>query len=268
MAVEAIADGKSADADRIGLYCLRSRGALVKVAGVSSHPPRQFVSLWTPLPTISADETIRDDNTMPDSIGSSHPLIGSTSSRLLARARSCDQDAWRRLVGLYGRLVLYWCAQAGLQRADRRDVFQEVFLAVAKYLEHFRGDRPKDTFRGWLRRVTQSKIVDYYRRHARQPTVTGGSEAYHTLLGIHEVDIGHEGDAGNLTESSLLVRQAMKRVREEFEDRTWQAFLRTAVDGICGAVVAEELGMTPVAIRQAKSRVLRRLRYELRGLID
>ena len=204
---------------------------------------------------------------MADSLGSNHCSIGSTSSRLLRRAKSSDQDAWRRLVGLYGRLVLYWCARAGLQRADRGDVVQEVFRAVAKYLKHFRGDRPNDTFRGWLRRVTQNKITDYYRRLKRQPRAAGGSGAYEMLLGIHELEIGHEDDVQNPTERSLLVYQAMKRVREEFEDRTWQAFVRTTADGLSSTVAAEALGMTPAAVRQAKSRVLRRLRDELQGLI-
>jgi len=175
---------------------------------------------------------------MSDSLGSSHYSIGSTSSRLLERARSWDPDAWRRLVGLYGRLVLYWCARAGLQRADRGDVSQEVFRAVAKHIVHFQGDRPNDTFRGWLRTVTQSKITDYYRREGRQPRAAGGSDAYRILLGIHDIESDQASDVGNPTERSMLVYQAMKRVREEFEDRTWQAFLRTAVDGLSDELTA------------------------------
>jgi RNA polymerase sigma-70 factor (ECF subfamily) len=49
----------------------------------------------------------------------------------------------------------------------------------------------------------------------------------------------------------------------EFEERTWQAFWRTAVDGRSAADVGAELGMTPGAVRVAKSRVLHRLREEL-----
>lgn len=52
-------------------------------------------------------------------------------------------------------------------------------------------------------------------------------------------------------------------VRSEFEDRTWQAFWRVAVEGHATAEVAADLGITANAVRQAKSRVLRRLRQEL-----
>jgi RNA polymerase sigma-70 factor (ECF subfamily) len=55
-------------------------------------------------------------------------------------------------------------------------------------------------------------------------------------------------------------------VRGEFEPRTWQAFWKTAVDGRPVKDVADELGMSPGAVRVAKSRVLHRLRDELGDL--
>lgn len=55
-------------------------------------------------------------------------------------------------------------------------------------------------------------------------------------------------------------------IRPEFEDRTWQAFWRATVDGQESSAVAETLGMTAVAVRQAKSRILRRLREALHEL--
>jgi RNA polymerase sigma-70 factor (ECF subfamily) len=57
-------------------------------------------------------------------------------------------------------------------------------------------------------------------------------------------------------------------VRGEIEPRTWEAFWRTAVDGRPPAHLAAELGMTAAAIRQAKSRVLRRLKREVGDLLD
>jgi RNA polymerase sigma-70 factor (ECF subfamily) len=52
-------------------------------------------------------------------------------------------------------------------------------------------------------------------------------------------------------------------VRHEFEDRTWRAFWRVTVEGHPTADVAVEMGITSSAIRQAKSRVLRRLKEEI-----
>jgi RNA polymerase sigma-70 factor (ECF subfamily) len=56
-------------------------------------------------------------------------------------------------------------------------------------------------------------------------------------------------------------------VRAQFEDRTWQAFWKVAVENASPADVAGQLGMTPTSVRQAKSRVLRRLKVELGEVI-
>jgi RNA polymerase sigma-70 factor (ECF subfamily) len=55
--------------------------------------------------------------------------------------------------------------------------------------------------------------------------------------------------------------------RGEFEERTWQAFWRAAVEEQDKAAVAAAPGMAPVAVRIAKSRVLARLREEAGELI-
>jgi RNA polymerase sigma-70 factor, ECF subfamily len=52
-------------------------------------------------------------------------------------------------------------------------------------------------------------------------------------------------------------------VRAQFEDRTWQAFWKVVIEETSPAEVARDLGMTALAVRQAKSRILRRLKLEL-----
>jgi RNA polymerase sigma-70 factor (ECF subfamily) len=74
-----------------------------------------------------------------------------------------------------------------------------------------------------------------------------------------------EDDAAEL---SGLYRRALGLIQAEFEPRTWQAFWRAAVDAQATDVIAGELGMSPVAVRIAKSRVLARLREEVGHLID
>jgi DNA-directed RNA polymerase specialized sigma24 family protein len=71
---------------------------------------------------------------MANTVTTSYGSLGSTSSGLLQRVRENDQDGWRRLVRLYGQLVLYWCRRANVPRDDRADVFQEVFRAVARHI--------------------------------------------------------------------------------------------------------------------------------------
>ena len=60
----------------------------------------------------------------------------------------------------------------------------------------------------------------------------------------------------------------MEQVRSEFKDKTWQAFWLTVMEDRSPATLTVELGMTAAAIRQAKSRVLRRLKEECGELME
>jgi RNA polymerase sigma-70 factor (ECF subfamily) len=187
----------------------------------------------------------------------------STSLSLLERARRRDPQAWDRLVQLYRPLVLFWCRRAGLHGPDAEDVSQEVFAAVASGLERFHRDQPGDTFRGWLRGITRHQVLLYYRRRHHQPPAEGGGGDQ-----LEQVaDPLAEADAEEQAEVSQVYRRALEQVRSDFEERTWQAFCRTVLDGRSPASLTAELGMTAAAIRQAKARVLRRLKEEVGDLL-
>jgi RNA polymerase sigma-70 factor (ECF subfamily) len=189
-----------------------------------------------------------------------------TPLSLLDRARSNDSAAWRRLMDLYKPLVRFWCGRAGLHGPDAEDVTQETFAAAAAHLGAFHHDRPGDTFRGWLRVIARNQVLAYLRRDQGKVQAEGGSAAWAKLQDVCDPLGGPEGD--EQAEMSAVYRRALELVRGEFEARTWQAFWRTTIEDQSPATLAAELAMTPVAIRQAKSRVLRRLRQELGELLD
>jgi RNA polymerase sigma-70 factor, ECF subfamily len=191
------------------------------------------------------------------------PADKPTSSTLLERVRGRDEEAWRRLLHLYGPLVDRWASSRGVRAEDLDDVRQEVFQSVAADLDRFRRDRPGDTFRGWLRVIAGHKIVDHFRRRQKSPEAQGGTDAHVQIQQVAEPDLpaDAEDDLGD-----LYVR-ALDLVRDEFEPKTWTAFWRCAMDGQAPADIAAELGVTAAAVRKAKSRVLLRLRQEVGELI-
>lgn len=65
-----------------------------------------------------------------------------------------------------------------------------------------------------------------------------------------------------------LVSRALDLMQTEFGDSTWRACWETVVNDRPAADVAAELRITVNAVYVAKSRVLRRLRSELDGLLD
>ncbi len=188
-----------------------------------------------------------------------------TPLSLLARARTDDAVAWGRLVGLYRPLVLFWCRRGGLIGPDAEDVGQEVFAAASASLPRFRRDRPGDTFRGWLRGITRNQVLMHRRRNRGQVCGEGGDDAWEQMQGVIDPILESDDEAA---EVGQLFRRVLDLVRQQFEESTWHAFWLTVIEGRAPAALADELSMSPAAIRQAKSRVLRRLKQEVGDVLD
>jgi RNA polymerase sigma-70 factor (ECF subfamily) len=196
------------------------------------------------------------------------PVSGDLSSSLLVRVWSQDQAAWQRLVSLYTPLVYHWCRRAGLQAADAADVGQEVFRAVARNIGEFRKERSGGSFRRWLSVIARTKIIDHRRRQDAQVAALGGNEGEALLQQVAEESATTSDVASEAEDVHLLYHRAVQLIQGEFEEPTWRAFWRTAVDGIDAAQVATELGLSRNAVYLAKGRVLRRLREEFADLED
>lgn len=183
----------------------------------------------------------------------------STSSSLIRRVQENDPDAWVRLSRLYTPLTFAWCKRAGLQDADTSDIIQNVFASVYKSIGTFRKRTTKDSFRGWLWKITRNEVLMHFRKNADQPVATGGTDAQQAIQQVPEI-FTSEHEPTESTVEQHFVHRALRMVRPEFQESTWKAFWRTVVDGQPASEVADELGMSAGAVRQAKYRVLSRLR--------
>jgi RNA polymerase sigma-70 factor (ECF subfamily) len=208
--------------------------------------------------------------------------MSTVTPSLLARLQAAapDEEAWVRLIKLFGPAVYRRCRRAGVPGQDVADVGQEVFLEVRKGIADFRRDRPGDTFRGWLVRITQCRIADYWRLRHRpaEGGAAGGSTARDQLAEVPEPPgrgadpAPQETTAGaapeQADEGDDLRGRALRLIAARFEPHTWQACWLVVMQGRPAEVAAEELGMTVNAVRIAKSRVLTCLRDEFAGLLD
>lgn len=192
------------------------------------------------------------------------PTSDSSSGLSLAlRLQGNSSQAWRELVELYGPLIESWCHHLGVAEAARADIGQEVFLSVHGGIANFDPRHPQATFRGWLWTITRNAIFQWKRRQG--PAAAGGSTAQAMLAEIPELWELSEAQIPptDSHDTSTLISRALDQIRAEIAEPTWNAFWNTAVLGQSAAETSMELGMTSMAIRQAKSRVLRRLRKQL-----
>ena len=196
----------------------------------------------------------------------STPQPGITRSTLLEGIRLRDDAAWQRVVELYGPLIYGWCRRSNCSESDAQDVVQEVFAAVATHIDRLRRESG-DSFRAWLRTITRNKIIDQYRRRRGLVPAAGGTDANAQIHALAESLDDSDANARKQDRAELLSR-ALQMVRSDFEDSTWQAFWLSTVEGESTAAIATKLDMKPNAVRQARFRVVRRLRDEFGHLLD
>jgi RNA polymerase sigma-70 factor (ECF subfamily) len=179
---------------------------------------------------------------------------------------SPTEGDWRQLLDVYGPLLAGWLARAGVPAADRDDLIQEVLLVVVREVATF-DRRRTGAFRGWLRTILTNRIRDYFRDRTGHAVAAGGSEAGHILNELADPD-SVLSVLWNKEHDEHLAGLAMARVRPDFTAVSWEAFTRQALAGEPAKTVATDLGISVNAVLIARSRVLRRLRDELAGLVE
>ena len=190
-----------------------------------------------------------------------------TSVSMLERLAGAPTDAdWRRLDDLYRPLLRAWMARAGISASDIDDLVQEVLLVVFREVVEFERRR-KGAFRAWLRTILANRVKDYLRSQKYQPNAPCGSD----FLGVLDELESPESALSKLWDREHdrhVAASLMQRVQGDFDPATWQAFCRHALEGEPATEVAEALNLSLNSVLLAKSRVLKRMRQELAGLVE
>ena len=182
----------------------------------------------------------------------------STPESLLDRLRSpADTEAWLRFVRLYTPFLYHWAKQHGLQESDAADLVQEVFAQLLKVFPEFQYD-PKRSFRAWLAVVVGNKWRELNRKRRPQTVPID-----HLATEPVPTD-----DFDDREYRAHIAGRALHLIKAEFAPQTWRAFWAVVVDGQSAQQVASELGVSANAVYLARGRVLRRVREELKGLVD
>lgn len=184
-----------------------------------------------------------DTDTVNTSYGSS------TSSTLLRRAASNEPAAWETLVNLCHPLVYRWVKDSGWQHADIENVVQEVFATVARKLQSFQ-DTEDGSFRGWLKAIVRTKVIDYARKKEKDSRNEVGFEK--------SIDSVSTDD--DLGEARMMYIRVLQLIRREVNERDWLIFWRKEVEGATAKQVADELSISVAAVYSVIARLRKHIR--------
>lgn len=98
---------------------------------------------------------------LSESHGTVPGALATDDLTLVQRVRTGDQRAFKLLVERYQRKVYAVAVGMLKDREEARDVAQEAFVKVYRYLDHFKGDA---SFYTWLYRITVNICIDVLRK--------------------------------------------------------------------------------------------------------
>jgi len=89
------------------------------------------------------------------------PPVSFDERRLVARLQAGEDAAFADLVRAYRRPVYGYMVRCGLQAAVCDDLFQQVFISVARGIPAFRAERP---LKPWLFTIVANAVRSHFRR--------------------------------------------------------------------------------------------------------
>ena len=186
-----------------------------------------------------------------------------TRPSLILRLRNRrDLDAWQEFTEIYQPLIFRLALRKGFQHSDAADISQEVLVRVAGAVERWEADTARGSFRGWLSCITRNLMINFLEKGQRSPLTGSGGAVADPIDQLPETGSPHSDSFDEECERQVFA-WAADRIRSSFQESTWQAFWRTAVDDQPVASVAHDLGLSVGAVYVARSRVIQKLRREV-----
>jgi RNA polymerase sigma-70 factor (ECF subfamily) len=127
---------------------------------------------------------------------------------------------------------------------------------------------PAKTFRGWLRRLCQSRAIDLLRK--KKANAVEWLDDHPAASRLQDASADIEVDETAPSERPLLLRQAEEvqdAVRRRVGERTWQVFWNIAVEGQSVRETSAAVGISYYAAFAARKRVGRMLSEEGQRLL-
>lgn len=194
-----------------------------------------------------------------------------TRSSLLERLRIWnDHGSWFQFFETYWKLIYTVARQAGLSDTEAQDAVQETVITVSKKIEHFRYDRQKGTFKGWLLNIARWRIADQFRKRQPQqamPRITDTDNSHASML-------DQAADQSNDPLQRIwdeewhknLMDAAITRVKRQVDPKQFQIFDCYVLQGWTPSQVARELKVSQGRVYLAKHRVGILIKREIRNI--
>ena len=142
---------------------------------------------------------------------------------------------------IYRPTVYRFARRRGLQSEDAEDIAQQVLVSLLRKIGEWNTDKQAGSFRAWLLTVIRNAVSNRLGRKSLDDRC-GGTSVLQRLSNV--VDDHEDSTMLDWELWRATFRSAATEVRPEFQETTWQAFWRTAVERKSAEQAADELGVS------------------------
>ena len=216
-----------------------------------------FVVAGAPEPTFEVDQATA---TAMEPVDRDEYLTRGSLLLRLGAGESRDREiSWQAFHDQYAPIIRGFARNVGTPKSMIDDLVQEVMTGFFRASRRFEYDPDKGRFRGYLKTVVIRALSAM--RHQRRGEQEWEEERFLERPGVVERAWGMEWTAA-LLERAVLEARALSRLT----DQSWDAFELTARRGVPLQEAADQLGMSPDAVKKARTRVSATVREHLSRL--
>jgi len=151
--------------------------------------------------------------------------------------RSGDRKAGDKLISFYLDEIFGYVFNRVDNRETAKDVTQEIFISVLQSINNYQVSQ--STFRTWLYRIAERRVVDHYRQKERREGKT---------VEFSEVEIGSR-DTSYSNAENLLELAEVNQFIDNLEGKRRDIFKLKVMDGYTFAEISDLLGMSESTIK-------------------
>lgn len=190
-----------------------------------------------------------------------------TRPSFIHNLKDSQNEAWDTFYSLYAPLIANFAKQRGCSPSQAEDVLQETVLAVLRTIPNFDTHRKKGKFRSLLYKITESKIIDAYRRTKRN-VIVEDPEVIGKYQGVDLVDEKQSSLIWDKTWENFILSEATRITKEKVQPLTFKCFELTFIKGNKVKDAADLLEISPNLVAQHKHKVYTLIISEAEKLME
>lgn len=179
-----------------------------------------------------------------------------TSATFIGMLKNENELSWSVFYRNYSKLILNFALKRGCSRELAEDVLQETVMSLFRYLRGFDYDKKKGKFRSLLFKITESKVVDAFRKN-KITTVFDDKQFADKESGNPELETYSKiEDLWDQAWEEGLVEKAVEEAKLRVKPKTFECFRKVFIDGQSVSTTADEMGIPANLVSQHKYKVM------------